>query len=162
MRMMPTRTCRGWMSPDECVPGGCKAELESGSKRVRRQRALTNASSPGEIHLVEKSVVPSLLDAPNYVLMSIALTIDREPETYQESLPCAEAPEWRRARKRKCDALLERHAMLTPPGARPTKSRDIYKRKYYINGTVKKYKARSVALGCGQVSGVCLIHLNQL
>ena len=30
-RMMPTRTCRGWMSPAECVPGGntrrwgCKA-----------------------------------------------------------------------------------------------------------------------------------------
>ena len=38
------------------------AELESGSKRVRRQRVPTNVSSLGKIYMVDMSVVPSLLD----------------------------------------------------------------------------------------------------
>ena len=29
---MPTRTCRGWMSPAECVPGSCVPNLS----RLRR------------------------------------------------------------------------------------------------------------------------------
>ena len=78
------------------------------------------------------SVVPSLLDTTVYSCW-IALTIDsREPETQLESLLCAEAPEWRRARKRERDALFERQVMRivpTSPGARPIKSRYVYKRK---------------------------------
>ena len=42
------------------------------------------------------SVVPSLLDTTNYVLLSDSVDY-REPKTYQESLSCAEAPKWRRA-----------------------------------------------------------------
>ena len=42
----------------------------------------------------------------------------------------------------------------TPPGARPIKSRYVRKLKYNKHGTLKKYKARLVALGNGQVSGV--------
>ena len=85
----------------------------------------TSVSSPGEIHLVDMSVVPQLLDTTDYVLMSDSVDY-REPETYQESLQCAEAPEWRRARKRECDALFERQVMRvvpTLPGLRPIKSR---------------------------------------
>lgn len=33
VRMMPTRTCRGWMSSDDCVPGGRTSNL---SKLRRR------------------------------------------------------------------------------------------------------------------------------
>ena len=34
------------------------------------------------------------------------------------------------------------------------KSRYVYKRKYNKNGSIKKYKARLVALGYGEVPGV--------
>ena len=103
------------------------AALKSGSKHVRRQRVLTNVSSLGEIHLVDMSVEPSLLDTTDCVLMSDSVDY-WEPETYQESLLCAEPPEWRRAKR---DALFERQVMRvvpTLPGARPIKSRYVYKR----------------------------------
>ena len=140
-------------------------ELESGSKSVRWQRVLTNVSFFGEIRPVDKSVVPSLLDTTACVLMSDSVDYSREPETYQESLLCAEAPEWRRARKRKRDTQLPERQMMrvvpTPSGARPIKSQYIYKRKYNNkDGTVKKHKASLVALEYGQVCGVdVLIHL---
>ena len=37
---------------------------------MRRQQVLTNVSSLGKIHLVDMSVVPSLLDTTDCVLMS--------------------------------------------------------------------------------------------
>ena len=81
----------------------------------------------------------------------------REPESCQESLRCVEAAEWRTARK------LERGVMRvvpSPPGVKSIKSRYVYRRKYNKDGSIKKYKARLVALGYGQVSGVvCLTHL---
>ena len=55
------------------------AELESGSKRVQRQRVLTNVSSRG-IHLVDMSVMPSLLDTTVYSCR-IALTIENRKPT---------------------------------------------------------------------------------
>ena len=42
----------------------------------------------------------------------------------------------------------------TPMGVRPIKSRYVYKRKHNKDGSVKKYKARLVALGFGPVPGV--------
>ena len=44
----------------------------------------------------------------------------------------------------------------TPPYAGPIKSRHIYKSMY--DGTVKKCKARFIALGYGQVSGVDIVN----
>ena len=109
------------------------AELESGSKRVRRQRVQTNVCS-----LVDMSAVLSLLDTTDSVLMSESVDYG-EMETYQESLLCAEAPEWKRARKRERDSLFEPQVMLVvpiPPGARPIKSLYVSKRKYNKDGTV--------------------------
>ena len=42
----------------------------------------------------------------------------------------------------------------TPPGVKPIKSRYVYRRKCNKDGSIKKYKARLVALGYGQVSRV--------
>ena len=82
---------------------------------------LTNTSSLGVIHLVDMRVEPSLLNTTDCALMSDSVDY-REPENSQESLLCAKAPKWRRARKRERDALFERNVMRvvsTPPGARP-------------------------------------------
>ena len=57
----------------------------------------------------DHQVVPSLLDTTDCVLMSDSVDC-RKPETYQEeSLSCAEAPEWRLASKQQGDALFQRH-----------------------------------------------------
>ena len=60
---------------------------------------------------------------------------------------CAEA-------RTQCTARHVIRVVPTPPDERPIKSRYVYKRKYNKDGTVKKYKARLVALGYGQVSRV--------
>ena len=73
------------------------------------------------------SVIPSLLDTKD-CLMSDSVDY-REPETYHQSLLCAEAPKWRLARKREGDALFERKAMQvvsTPPQVQDRQSRGVY------------------------------------
>ena len=67
---------------------------------------LMKMSALGEIHLLDISVVPSLLDTTDYVLMLNSIDYWK-PKTYQWSLLCAEAPEWRRACKLERDALLQ-------------------------------------------------------
>ena len=125
-------------------------------RRVRKQRVLTNVASLGEIHLVESGHIPSLLQEADCVVMSDSVQY-RKPESYQGSLRCLEAAEWRTARKLERRALIERGVIRlvpTPPGVKAIKSRYVYRRKYNKDGSIKKYKARLVALGFGQVSGV--------
>ena len=89
-----------------------------------------------------------LLQEADCVLMSYSVQY-REPDSYQELLRCEEAAEWRTARKLERRALIERGVMRvvpTPPGVRPVKSRFVYRRKNNKNGSIKKYKARLVAL----------------
>ena len=54
-------------------------------------------------------------------------------------------------------SLQERGVMRvvpTPSGVKPINSQYDYKRKYNKDWSIKKYKARLVALGYGQVPGV--------
>lgn len=46
------------------------------------------------------------------------------------------------------------HVVPTTPGVKPIKFRYVYKRKHRKDGSFKKYKARLVAQGYGQVPGV--------
>ena len=128
----------------------------NGTKRIQTPRVLTNVSTLGEIHSVDvDTVTPCLSDVDISLLTDIATY--REPETYQESLDCPEHQEWRVARANERRALQERDVMRavpTPAGVKPIKSRYVYKRKYNEDGSIKKYKARLVALGYGQVPGV--------
>ena len=56
---------------------------------------LTNVSTLGEIHLMEVDAVKSFLD--DSILLTDCADY-KEPETFQESLDCAEHNEWRAAR----------------------------------------------------------------
>ena len=68
-----------------------------GTKRVRTPRVLTNVSTLGEIHLMEVNAVKSFLDDVDSILLTDCADY-REPETFQESVDCAEHKEWRVAR----------------------------------------------------------------
>ena len=61
----------------------------------------------------------------------------REPDTYEESLECAEHVEWSDARQVERTALEQRdvfEVVRTPRGIKPIKSRYVYKRKYNKDG----------------------------
>ena len=135
-----------------------RAEAEMG-KRVRTLRVLPNASSLGEIHSVGADVVECLGEADAVWLTDVAT--HREPETFLESQQCAESKEWKKARALERKARDERDVMEvvpTPTGVKPIKSRYVCKRKHNKDGSIKKYKARLVALGYGQVAGVDVIN----
>ena len=103
------------------------------SKRVRTQRVLTNVSALGEIHSVDVDGTSSLFDDVDFIFMTDGAQC-REPDTYQESLDCAERHEWRAARAAERRALQDwgvLRVVPTPPGVKPIKSRYVYKRKYH-------------------------------
>ena len=101
------------------------------SKRMRTQRVLTNVSALGEIHSVDVDGALSFCDDVDSIFMTDGAQYYREPETYQESLDCAEHHEWRAARAAERRALQDRvlRVVPTPTGVRPIKSRYVYKRK---------------------------------
>jgi hypothetical protein len=92
-------------------------------KRVRTKRSLTNIVKLGEIQFVDDDELNSLLGEAD----SIWLTDDvqyREPETYEQSLQCPEADDWKIARYNERKALAKRGVMIvvrTPPGVKLVK-----------------------------------------
>ena len=66
-------------------------------RRVRKQRVLTKVSFLGEMHQVDSDHIPPLLQEADCILMSDSVQY-REPKSYQVSLRCVEAAEWRTAR----------------------------------------------------------------
>ena len=75
-------------------------------------------------------------------ILTFMLIIDREPETYQESLECPEVCEhWKDAGAAERDVLQHRGVMVVtrrPEGIKLLKSRYVYKRRYNKDGTIKK------------------------
>ena len=135
-------------SPSSGVP-------ESGGKRVRIPRSVTNVATLGEIQMVD-DVVATLLGEADSIWLSDDVHY-REPETYQESLDCADHEEWKTARYQERKALGKRDVfdvVPKPTGEKILKSRYVYKRKHNKDGSIKKYKARLVVLGFGQVPGI--------
>jgi hypothetical protein len=129
--------------------------LERGAgKRTSRRPDYLGMAPLGEIHRLEEDWVQACEAAD-----SLWYTDDdiREPQTHAESLRCSEHKEWKAARKRERDSIFQKNVMRvvpTPPGVTPIKSKYVYKKKYDKRGRLKKYKARLVALGYGQVAGV--------
>ena len=91
----------------------------NGTKRARTPRVLTNVSTLGEVYLMEVDAVKSFLDDVDSILLTDCADF-REPETFQESLDCAEHNEWRLLEERR--ALQLRGIMVvvsTSPGVKP-------------------------------------------
>ena len=101
------------------------------------------------------TMTPCLNDV-DYSLMTDSAAY-RDPETYQESLDCPEHQEWRAARATERRTLQERGVMRVVPTPAGVKTHQVavrLQRKYNKDGFIKKYKARAVALGYGQVPDV--------
>ena len=126
---------------------------EHRSMRVRTPRVLTNVAALGEIHFTGD--VTPMEDADSQ--LKGCTVYAPEPITHQQSVNCAEAKHWSRARRNERLALEKRRVFdvcKIPPGVQPINSKYVYKRKFNKSGCLKKYKARMVGLGYGQVAGV--------
>ena len=78
---------------------------------------LTNVSTLGEIHLMDRAVVSPFNDEIDTVMFSNAVAY-REPETYSESLQCAEREERKALHARGVMSVVP-----TPVEVKPIKSR---------------------------------------
>jgi hypothetical protein len=141
---------------DPSIDSGDKRRVvATDGKRIRAERVLTNVSVLGEIHAAEAVDEDYLRDADSAMLDPEGYP--PEPTTYAESLTCKESKYWSRARRNERHALEKKGVLAVvrrPKGVKPVKSRYVYKRKFNKDGSLKKYKARHIALGFGQVKGV--------
>ena len=135
-------------------------QLERGAgKRVLKKPDYFGMAPLGEVHHLDDDWLNAcgFFTAADSMWYSDGVDQPRDPETHAESLSCPEHKEWKGARKRERDSIYQKQVMRAvpiPPGVKPIKSKYVYKRKYDKHGRLKKYKARLVALGYGQVSGV--------
>jgi hypothetical protein len=142
-------------------------------KRKRSPRLLTNVAVLGEIHHVDDASEIHFLRAADDDMIPDLIEDDSsdeedadiekggsfapEPETDAQSRTGRERKYWSRARRNERHGLEKRKVLEVkpiPPGVKPIKSKYVYKRKFKKDGSIKKYKARMVALGYGQVAGV--------
>ena len=148
----------------EMSPSGVSEQEErevdavNAGRHVRKMRILTNVLSLGEIYLVGNDHVPAHTHAQeaDSVLMSDSVTVVglRVIKSYcaaMRLLSGEQLASWSGVR-----LLSEgrREWCLLLLGVTPIKSRYVYRRKYNRDGSIKKNKARLVALSYGQVSGV--------
>ena len=104
-----------------------------GTKRARTPRGLTNVSTLGELYLKEVHPVMSFLNDVDSILLTDCAD-NRETESCQESLDCAEHSEWRAAcaqKRRGLQHLGGTHVVPIPPGVISIMSRKVCKRKWY-------------------------------
>ena len=156
----PEGTCAvGEKPPRQPQLERVQPQVEPGAgKRASKKPDYMGMAPLAEVHQLDEAWMDAcgLYAAADCMWYSEAETV-RDPVTHKESLDCAEHREWKEARKRERDSILQKGVMrvvLTPPGVRPIKSKYVYKRKFDKRGRLKKYKARLVALGYGQVAGV--------
>ena len=136
-------------------PYGSK-EKPSSSKRVLEtiHENSQDADTDGEVEprrskraRTEKSFGPDFL---TYMLKG-------EPQTYKEAVNSTESLMWKEAIKSEIDSILHNHTwelVDLPSGCKPLSSKWIFKRKWKVDGSIDKYKARLVIKGFRQTEGL--------
>ena len=80
-----------------------------------------------------------------------------DPKTFGEAMRSIDAPFWKEAINNEMNSLKENKTwFLTdlPPGCRSIGCKWIFRKKLRTDGSVDKFKARLVVIGCQQVEGV--------
>ena len=83
--------------------------------------------------------------------------LEREPQTFKESINTTESLIWKEAIKSEIDSILHNHTcelVDLPPCCKPLSSKWVFKRKRKIDGSIDKYKARLVIKGYKQTKGL--------
>ena len=80
-----------------------------------------------------------------------------EPSSYFEAISSSDALLWKEAIKIELESILKNQTwelINLPLGAKPIAYKWIFKRKYLLDGSIEKYKARFVAKGFSQKQNV--------
>lgn len=80
-----------------------------------------------------------------------------DPLTVEEALNGDDGKQWRQAMDNEYKSLMENNTWTLvelPSGAKPIKSKWVFKKKRDENGDVQRYKARLVIKGCSQKPGI--------
>ena len=80
-----------------------------------------------------------------------------EPRSYLEATTAPDSAKWEEAMSSEYQALLENgtwELVPLPVGRKAVKGRWVYKIKHKMDGSVERYKARFVAQGFTQISGI--------
>ena len=76
-----------------------------------------------------------------------------EPQTYKEVVNSTESLMWKEAINNETDSIMYNHTWKLvdlPPGCKPLSSKWVFKRKWKVDGSIDKYKARLVIKGYRQ------------
>jgi hypothetical protein len=76
--------------------------------------------------------------------------VDKDPVTYSEAISYSDSLFCKEAIKVEIDSLLQNQTweiIDLPLGAKPISCKWIFKRKYFFDGSIDKYKARLVTKG---------------
>ncbi|GJV28930.1 retrovirus-related pol polyprotein from transposon TNT 1-94, partial [Tanacetum coccineum] len=85
------------------------------------------------------------LFGPNFV----SFMVENEPTSYREAVTSSEGQQWREAIKSEIDSILQNHTwelVDLPPGCKPLGYKWSFKKKMKADGTIDKYKARTLEI----------------
>ena len=83
--------------------------------------------------------------------------IENEPSSYFEAISSPDALIWKKAIKVELDSILKNQTwelVDLPSGEKPIGYKWIFKRKYFLDGSIEKYKARLVVKGFSQKQNI--------
>jgi hypothetical protein len=89
--------------------------------------------------------------------VDIALTLEEEPDQYQDAMTCNKASEWKAATRREYDSLIKNHTwdlVPLPTNRSLIRARWTFTIKPAFKASEKIYKARFVAKGYSQCPGI--------
>ena len=152
------KTCSPHVDKPDLAAGGNTPSTQVGAKtggQTLKRGVRQDASILTEVNAIsDPAIVQLLMEADEAWFTD---EYEKEPESHAEALRCTDAEHWRKAREDERASLRAKKVFtvtLIPEGVRPIKAKYVYKRKFTKEGILKKYKARLVALGYGQVDGV--------
>ena len=83
--------------------------------------------------------------------------LEDEPQSFKEAMSSLEAPYWKEAINDEVESILQNHTwelVDLPPGSKPLGYKWIFKKKMKADGSIDKYKAKSVIKGYKQKEGL--------
>jgi len=92
--------------------------------------------------------------SPTHKAFSTSVTQSIEPKTYKEA---CQSDHWLKAMNVELEALANNDPWCivdTPPNVKPIGCKWVYRIKYKVDGSIKRYKARLVAKGYNQIEGL--------
>ncbi|SCZ88747.1 BZ3500_MvSof-1268-A1-R1_Chr2-1g04610 [Microbotryum saponariae] len=148
-----------WEYGDPAVRGrnpGRFEEIDAGNEIHQRTRGQRRIVEQQGLFVTE---IPELDPEPPIMSGYAMISTDRPavPSSYEEAMNSAEADKWKEAIQDELNAM-DRHQVLAdsdlPHGARALGSKWVFARKENAQGEVIRYKARLVAQGFAQRSGI--------